>query len=117
MGKGSVLIVGGNRHNCKTCIRSVSNNEELSSERESKRKRKRDSQKDEEREKSEWRILEFVITVITVRRGSRRVVLPAIDKLSSRAESDMISAGANRPATTHLVGQLRLDLENSSIVE
>lgn len=121
MGKGSVLIVGGNRHNCKTCIRSVSNNEELSSQRERKRKRKRDSQKDEEREKSEWRILAyqivFVITVIAVRRGSRRVVLPAIDKLSSRAESDMISAGANRPATTHLVGQLRLDLEHPSIVE
>ena len=61
----------------------------------------------------------FVITVITVRRGSRGVVVPAIDKPSSRAEFDMISvgSGANRPATTHLVGQLRLDLENSSIVE
>lgn len=47
------------------------------------------------------------------------VILPTIDKLSSRAEFDMISAGsgANRPATTHFAGQLILDLENPSIVE
>lgn len=52
-------------------------------------------------------------------RGSRGVVLPTIDKLSSRAEFDMISAGsgANRLPTTHLAGQLRLDLVNPSLVE
>lgn len=100
----------------------TANNCLSSQKRERKRKRERFA-KDEEREKSEWRILAyqivFVITVITVRRGSRGVVLPSIDKLSSRAEFDMISAGsgANRPATTHFAGQLSLDLENPSIVE
>ena len=60
----------------------------------------------------------FVITVITVRRGSRGVVVPAIDKLPSRAEFDMVSvgSGANRAATTLFAGQLRLDRGNLSIV-
>lgn len=70
----------------------TANNCLSSQKRERKRKRERFA-KDEEREKSEWRILAyqivFVITVITVRRGSRGAVLPSIDKLLSRAEFDM----------------------------